>query len=89
MLNETKIERRFPKHPAVPKTYVKRKNDMSDEYRKFARYLDDSMPDGRLKALALTNLEQSAMFALKGIDDEANAKAAKARKMNKQATEAK
>lgn len=60
------IENSFTHHP--PKgNQVQRYEDLRRMAKEFAHLINDACPDSREKALALTNLEQSVMWANKSI----------------------
>lgn len=70
MLDEFKLKRRFPKTTHEDPRTTRRLDRMAEAYRNFAQAIDDSVKDGRLKSIAMTNLETSAMYASKAIVDE-------------------
>lgn len=60
------LERRFTYHPpkpGQPEIY----ESIRAEAHRFARLIDESVPDGREKALALTKLEEAVMWANAGV----------------------
>ena len=75
MLDSDRLASRFPAFDdVISQTHVERKNEITSLYRDFAHFLDGKIKDGRLKALVMTNLETSCMYATKAIDDELIAK---------------
>ena len=71
-LGRQKLERRFPTHTPLDQEYSVKKNTVAELYRDFAMYMDGCLPDGRLKSLTMTKLEEAHMFASKAIDSEAD-----------------
>lgn len=85
MLNETKIQRRFPRRRLLSKETLSTQNEINNLFQDFTRMLDKKLPDGRLKALTFTHLETSGMFAMKALEDEANSKLARAKRKKEEA----
>jgi hypothetical protein len=42
-------------------------NSIREQYGLFAQRLNEFLPEGRLKSIAMTKLEESSMFAIKSI----------------------
>lgn len=57
------IVNRFAFHPATTPERAKQHDDVRETCRGLASVLDYMLPDGREKALALTNLEQTMFWA--------------------------
>ena len=69
MLGDKEIEERFVSHSAISDEDVREQiighSAICDGFIELAKMLDRLLPDGRQKALALTGLEDSAMWANK------------------------
>lgn len=68
--SEDEIEKRFGYHKPVEDGYYNTAEmhaDLRIEFRKFARHLAIILPDGRAKAVALTELENCSMWSHKAI----------------------
>ena len=57
------IENRFKFHPASSPERQRAHEAVRDECRVLAHVLNESLPEGREKALAITNLEQTMFWA--------------------------
>lgn len=75
MLGKEEIEKRFMSRTPTTDT-VEHHRLVRRVFIDFAEYLDNRLPEGRAKSLALTELENSAMWAHKAIaqDDPINDK---------------
>lgn len=69
-LNEAEIEKRFGFHKAA----IEKGSDLPAQhgelrmiFKEIAKELDDRIPDGRNKSLALTALEETSMWCHKGL----------------------
>lgn len=70
MLGEEEIQNRFGFHKGTiegPNATAPRHAELRRAFASFALMLDDSLPDGRAKSLALTELEDASMWAHKSI----------------------
>lgn len=70
VLDKYKVRRRFPVTNTVDLSTKQKIDQVMKSYQEFAMYIDDVVKDGRLKSLAMTNLETSAMYMRKAINDE-------------------
>lgn len=69
-LGEEEIEQRFGFHKATiegPNASAPIHAHLRRNFVNFANYLDEVLPPGRTKALALTDLEKASMWAHKAI----------------------
>lgn len=62
MSNPAEIERRFVHHPPTPAANLLH-DVVNRELLRIAHVLDEMLPDGREKALALTELQSTRMWA--------------------------
>lgn len=70
MLSRDELESRFGTHKATlegPEATAPKHANLRREVKKFARYLDEVLPDGREKAVAFTELETASMWAHKAL----------------------
>lgn len=70
MFSTEEIEHRFGFHKATiegPEATLPKHRDTRLEFREFAEWLDEVLPDGRAKAVAFTELENASMWAHKAI----------------------
>lgn len=70
MLNTEEIANRFGYHKPVvdgERNTAALHRDLRLEFKEFAKYLEDLLPDGRAKAVAFTELENTSMWAHKAI----------------------
>lgn len=65
-ITESDIENRFGYHKATEKTGPIHQ-EIRSEFMGFAAYLNSTLPDGRAKSVAFTELENAAMWANKAI----------------------
>lgn len=73
-LTQHEINSRFGFHKATiegPEATQPKHVDLRIKCKEFAQYLDDILPDGRYKSLALTELENAAMWSHKAIAETA------------------
>lgn len=69
-LNEDEIEKRFGFHKATienGRDLPAQHGELRMIFKEIAKELDDRIPDGRNKSLALTALEESSMWCHKGL----------------------
>lgn len=74
MLGQDEIANRFGFHKGTiegPNATAPRHAALRAAYASFATLLDDSLPDGRAKALAMTELESASMWSHKSIAEQA------------------
>jgi hypothetical protein len=62
-MSEENINHRFSHHPPKDSDTVKQHEAVRETLRSTANYLDQNIPEGREKALALTKLEEVLMWA--------------------------
>lgn len=62
-MGTTDIDNRFRHHPPRDTGVVAAHEAAREGCRRLARWLDEELPDGREKALAITNLEQVMFWA--------------------------
>lgn len=65
-VGKEEILNRWGYHPGT-ETTIPRHEQVREAYISFAEFLDLILPDGRAKSTALTNLQQSSMWANFGI----------------------
>jgi hypothetical protein len=73
-LGKTEIEHRFGFHKATlegENATLPKHRDLRIEFRVFAAYLDEVLPEGRAKSVAFTELENASMWAHKAIAETA------------------
>lgn len=71
MLSKLQLKRRFLAEKIDPSSDEKvRVANVAEVFHEFAAWLNNELPDGRPKSLALTNLETSIMWAVKSITTE-------------------
>lgn len=63
-LSDQEINSRYLSHQGDDQTNAQARV-IRAKFIDMAKFIDDVLPDGRLKALAHTNLETAAMFAIK------------------------
>ncbi|MGP6175448.1 Acb2/Tad1 domain-containing protein [Corynebacterium sp. A21] len=76
MIGNTEIENRFGFHKATiegDNATLPKHRDVRIEFREFAEFLDNILPDGRAKSVAFTELENASMWAHKAIAETAPA----------------
>jgi hypothetical protein len=61
------LDRRFDFHPAVDQDTRKAHKEVRGGCRRLAGYINENVPDGREKSLAITSLEETMMWANAGI----------------------
>lgn len=66
-MKREEITLRFTYHPPQNQGQVDRYQDIRERGLAFAEFVNQSVPDSREKALALTNIEQAVMWANAGI----------------------
>ena len=74
MLGDEELENRFGFHKGTiegPNATVPRHAALRTAFTSFATMLDDSLPDGRAKSVAMTELESASMWAHKSIAEQA------------------
>jgi hypothetical protein len=74
MLNDTEIANRFGFHKATVEgenATIPQHRDLRIEFQRLAKILDEILPDGRAKAVALTELETTSMWAHKAVAEQA------------------
>lgn len=62
-MSEENINHRFSHHPPKNPEIVQIHESVREELRATANYLDQVLPEGREKALAITKLEEALMWA--------------------------
>lgn len=70
MLSPEDIEHRFGFHKATiegANATLPLHRNLRIEFRKFAQFLEDTLPDGRAKAVVFTELENTSMWAHKAV----------------------
>lgn len=70
MLSEEELKKRFGKHKGTlerPNPLERKHHGFRMEFSNFAAMLDQLLPDGRNKSLALTALEECSMWSHKAI----------------------
>lgn len=70
MLGPEEIEHRFGFHKATTEgenATLPKHRDTRLKYREFAEFLDEVLPDGRAKSVAMTKLEDASMWSHKAI----------------------
>lgn len=70
MLGSEEIEHRFGYHKATiegENATLPKHRDTRIEFRAFAEFLDEILPEGRAKSVAFTELENASMWAHKAI----------------------
>ncbi|AWY06738.1 hypothetical protein HOT47_gp29 [Microbacterium phage Quhwah] len=73
-LGEDQIEHRFGFHKATiegENATLPAHRDTRIKFREFAAFLDETLPDGRAKSVAMTELESASMWAHKSIAEQA------------------
>lgn len=63
MIDERDLQRRFSYHPATTIQKQQAHEQIREDCRALAHVLNDELPDGREKSLAITNLEQVMFWA--------------------------
>lgn len=74
MLGEKEIQSRFGFHKATiegVEATVPKHSDIRYQFMAFAKMLDETLPEGRYKALMWTELENASMWAHKSIAETA------------------
>lgn len=74
MLGSEEIEHRFGFHKGTiegPNATAPRHAELRLAYRRFAEMLDATLPEGRAKAIAMTELENASMWSHKSIAEQA------------------
>lgn len=74
MLGIDEIKNRFGFHRGTiegPNATTPRHANLREQFVLFARMLDEVLPDGRAKSLAMTELENASMWAHKAIAEQA------------------
>ena len=75
-LGHNEIEHRFGFHKATiegDNATLPKHRDTRLKFREFAEWLDETLPDGRAKSVAFTELENASMWAHKSIAETAPA----------------
>ena len=70
MLGPEEIEHRFGFHKATTEgenATLPKHRDTRLKFREFAEWLDEVLPDGRAKSVAMTKLEDASMWSHKAI----------------------
>lgn len=70
MLTPEEIEKRFGFHKAAiegPNSQAEKHAKLRVYFKEYATWLDQKLPDGRNKSLALTALEECSMWAHKAL----------------------
>lgn len=62
-MSEENINHRFSHHPPKFPETIQQHESVREELRTTANYLDQNLPEGREKALALTKLEEVLMWS--------------------------
>ncbi|QSM01221.1 hypothetical protein QDA08_gp26 [Microbacterium phage NoodlelyBoi] len=73
-LGEDQIEHRFGFHKATVEgenATLPVHRETRIKFREFAAFLDETLPDGRAKSVAMTELESASMWAHKSIAEQA------------------
>jgi hypothetical protein len=73
-LGKQEIENRFGFHKGTiegPNATAPKHADLRREFRYFAEFLDERVPEGRAKAVMFTELENASMWAHKAIAETA------------------
>lgn len=76
MLGSEEIEHRFGFHKATTEgdnATLPRHRELRLKYREFAEMLDEVLPEGRAKSVAMTELENASMWSHKSIAEQAPA----------------
>lgn len=74
MLGSEEIEHRFGFHKATiegTNATLPKHRDVRLKFREFAEFLDNLLPDGRAKSVAMTELENASMWSHKAIAETA------------------
>lgn len=66
MIGKTDIDSRFTYHPPTENRKVKHLL-IREHGKALAEYLDENVPDGREKSLAITKIEEAIMWANAGL----------------------
>lgn len=63
------LDKRFPSHPLPRPTDLQAEKAklVREHFRTMAETIDEIVPDGRLKSMALTSLEESSTWAVKAV----------------------
>lgn len=70
MLSDEEIQKRFGKHKGTiegPNPNEAAHAHLREYYSNMALYINDTLPDGRNKSLALTALEECSMWSHKAV----------------------
>lgn len=73
MMDSAELARRFTYHPPVTKNRQHAHENVRDICGSMADLLNEMLPDGREKALAITHLEQTMFWANAAIARDPNA----------------
>ena len=62
-MDQLELHNRFAYHPATTKDIVRAHEEVRDNCADLAQWLNDQLPEGREKALAMTHLEEVMMWS--------------------------